>query len=122
MKTNRRTRSITAHVTPEEIKTITERANTIDRSVSEWARDLLLKAVATPQADLNTQLLLAELAAIRGSMLLLLQHVINGTAITDRDLMAIVDDSDQARFKIAASRLREGMKVLAPARRKAATE
>ena len=119
LKTHRRTRAITAHVTPEELASIAQRANTTNRSVSDWARDLLLTAAAaTPQADLRTELLLSEMASIRVSMITLMQHAVNGTKITDSDLDAVIEDSDKARFTIAAHRFREGMKTLTPVPKK----
>ena len=120
MKTHRRTRAITAHVTEEELVRITQQANTTNRSISEWARELLLNAVTQPTADFNTQVLLSETAATRASMVMLMQHAINGTKITEDDLVSILEECDQARFTMAAGRLRDALKVLAPSLRKGA--
>ena len=117
-----KTKIVSARMTPASLAQALSTAAREGKSVSEWAAGILMNALTSPEPDINAQLLFSELAAIRAGMLMLMQHAVNGTKVTEQDLIAIVDDSDQARFKIAAKRLREGMKVLAPLGRKGVSE
>jgi len=115
MKRERKVKTIGCKVTLEQFRMITGVATARLQSTAEWAREVLLRNLAAPEPELNAQLLFSELAAQRASMMMLMQHAINGTKITEADLVAILDDCDRARFAMGAARLRDAVNVLSPA-------
>ena len=117
-----KTKIVSARMTAASLTLATATARQAGKSVSEWASDVLLSALTDPQPDFNTQVLLSETAATRASMVMLMQHAVNGTKITEDDLVSILEECDQARFTMAAGRLRDAMKVLAPSARKGAAQ
>lgn len=114
MPRERKVKTVGCKVTLEQFGNIVRIATQREQTVGEWVRDVLLQSITAQQSDLKTELLLSEMSAIRASMMMLMQHSINGTKITEQDLDAIIADSDRERFTIGASRFREGAKILAP--------
>jgi hypothetical protein len=94
-----RTKSLSTKVTETEYMQVQALAGT--RTVSEWARGLLLRA-ARPDPTL---VLLAEVLALRTILLNLHFAITSGSTITSEQMQAFIDRADQQKWDKAEARL-----------------
>jgi len=97
-----RTKSISTKVTDEEYAHFEALAG--EQTISEWARDVLLKAT---KPNAGEQTVLAELLALR--MILLNMHfaVSQGQALTAEEMQQLIERADQNKLSKARQRLAE---------------
>jgi hypothetical protein len=101
--TRLRTRGITTKVTEDEYAIFEARA--AGTTVSEWARDVLVKAVKAAAAPSDAPVILAEVLALRSLMLNLLYRVATGTAVTADEMQRLIERADADKAAKAAARL-----------------
>ena len=97
-----RTKSISTKVTDEEYAQFEALAG--EQTISEWARDVLLKA-AKPNA--GEQTVLAEVLALRTILLNLHFAVSQGQTLTAEDMQKLIERADQGKLSKAQQRLAE---------------
>jgi hypothetical protein len=97
-----RTKSISTKVTDEEYSQFEASAG--EQTISEWARDVLLKA-AKPNA--GEQTVLAEVLALRTILLNLHFAVSQGQTLTAVDMRQLIERADQNKLSKARQRLTE---------------
>ena len=95
-----RTKGLCTKVTEEEYATFERLAD--GETLSEWTRDMLLKAVATPPAD---PVVVAELLAFRSIVLTLLFKIANGHPVTADVMKGVIDQADGERVRRVHERL-----------------
>ena len=95
-----RTRSISTKVTDEEYAQFEVAAG--GRTISEWSRDVLLKASSPNMAE---QALLAEVLALRTILLNLHFAVAQDQTLTAEDMQRLIDRADQDKLGKARKRL-----------------
>src|SRR5579863_2575024 len=95
-----RTKGLCTKVTDEEYATFERLAD--GETLSEWVRDTLLKAIATPPADL---VVVAELLAFRTIVLTLLFKIANGDPVTADVMKRVIDQADGERVQRVRERL-----------------
>lgn len=95
-----RTRSISTKVTEEEYAQFEALAGA--KTISEWARDVLLSAANPSPAE---QTIVAELLALRTILLNALYRMAQGEKLTAEQMQAIIDRADANKEKKAAERL-----------------
>jgi hypothetical protein len=96
----RRTKSIGTKVTDDEYARLEALAG--GQSLSEWTREILLKAAARQAAE---QVVLAELLALRTIVLNLHFAVATGEAPSTDDVQALIERADQDKIQRAKERL-----------------
>jgi hypothetical protein len=87
-------------VTEEEYATFEQLAD--GETLSEWVRDTLLEAIATPPAD---PVVLAELLAFRSIALNLLFKIPNREPVTADVMQGVIDQADSERVRRLHERL-----------------
>ena len=97
-----RTKSISTKVTDEEYALFEALAG--GQTISEWTRDVLLKATKPDSAE---QTLLAEVLALRTILLNLHFAVSQGQTLTGEDMRQLIDRADQNKLSKARERLAE---------------
>ena len=97
-----RTKSISTKVTDEEYAQFETLAG--EQTISEWARDVLLKA-AKPNA--GEQTVLAEVLALRMILLNLHFAVSQGQTPTAEEMQKLIERADQNKLGKARQRLAE---------------
>jgi hypothetical protein len=97
-----RTKSISTKVTDEEYALFEALAG--EQTISEWARDVLLKA-AKPNA--GEQTVLAEVLALRTILLNVHFAVSQGQMLTDEKMQQLIERADQNKLSKARQRLAE---------------
>ncbi len=97
-----RTKSISTKVTDEEYAQFETLAGA--QTISEWARDVLLKA-AKPNA--GEQTVLAEVLALRTILLNVHFTVSQGKTLTAEEMQQLIDRADQNKLSKARQRLAE---------------
>ena len=97
-----RTKSISTKVTDDEYAQFEVLAG--EQTISEWARDVLLKATKPDSAE---QTVLAEVLALRTILLNLHFAVSQGQTLTEEDMRQLIDRADQNKFSKARQRLAE---------------
>ena len=97
-----RTKSISTKVTDEEYAQFEALAG--EQTISEWARDVLLKA-AKPNA--GEQTVLAEVLALRMILLNLHFAVSQGQTLTAEEMQKLIERADQSKLSKARQRLAE---------------
>jgi hypothetical protein len=102
--TELRTRGISTKVTEEEYRLLEARA--AGTTVSEWARDVILKAAA---AAPEGPVILAELLALRSLLLNLLYKLSTGTPITAEEMERLIHRADTEKASKAQARLAAGL-------------
>ena len=95
-----RTRTISTKVTDEEYAQFEALAG--GRTISEWARDVLLKASS---ANAGEQAVLAEVVALRMILLNALHKLGQKEDLTAQELHELIERADQERFSRAQERL-----------------
>ena len=97
-----RTKSISTKVTDEEYAQFEASAG--EQTISEWARDVLLKASKPNAGD---QTVLAEVLALRTILLNIHFAVSQGQTLTAEEMRQLIERADQNRFSKARQRLAE---------------
>ncbi len=95
-----RTRSISTKVTEEEYAQFEALAGT--QTISEWTREVLLKASKLSPAD---QTIVAELLALRMILLNVLFSIANSESLTREDMEDIINRADERKSAKALERL-----------------
>jgi hypothetical protein len=98
-----RTKSISTKVTYEEYAQF--EASACDQTISEWARDVLLKATK-PTASEQT-VVLAEVLALRTILLNVHFAVSQGRTLTAEEMQQLIERADQNKLSKARQRLAE---------------
>ena len=97
-----RTKSISTKVTDEEYTQFETLAG--EQTISEWARDVLLKAT---KANAGEQTVLAEVLAMRTILLNLHFAVSQGQTLTAEEMQKLIERADQGKLSKARQRLAE---------------
>jgi len=97
-----RTKSISTKVTDEEYAQFEASAG--EQTISEWARDVLLKATKPNPGE---QTLLAELLALRTILLNIHFAVSQGQTLTAEEMQKLIERADQNKLRKARQRLAE---------------
>ena len=87
-------------MTEEEYATFERLAD--GETLSEWVREMLLKAIATPPVD---PVVIAELLAFRSIVLNLLFKIANREPVTADVMKGIIDQADGERVRRVHERL-----------------
>ena len=97
-----RTKSISTKVTDEEYAQFEALAG--EETISEWTRDVLLKAT---KPNAGEQTVLAELLALRTILLNMHFAVSHGQTLTAEDMQQLIERADQNKLSKARERLTE---------------
>jgi len=97
-----RTKSISTKVTDEEYAQFEALAG--EQTISEWARDVLLKAAKPNGSD---QIVLAEILALRTILLNMHFAVSQGRTLTAEEMQQLIERADQNKLSKARQRLAE---------------
>ena len=103
-----RTKSVGTKLTEDEYAALEALAN--GRRLSEFARELLLKATRQPT---DAELVLAELSALRTILVNVLLEIANGRVQSKDDMRELIEQADHDRFQWAKERLAETQRRLA---------
>jgi hypothetical protein len=97
-----RTKSISTKVTDEEYAQLEASAG--EQTISEWARDALLKAT---KPNAGGQSVLAEVLALRTILLNLHFAMSQGQTLTTAEMQQLIERADQNKLSKARKRLAE---------------
>ena len=97
-----RTKSISTKVTDEEYAQF--EALSGEQTISEWARDVLLKAT---KPNAGEQTVLAEVLALRTILLNIHFAVSQGQTLTAEEMQQLIERADQNKLSKARQRLAE---------------
>jgi hypothetical protein len=97
-----RTKSISTKVTDEEYALFEALAG--EQTISEWARDVLLKAT---KPNAGEQTVLAEVLALRTILLNIHFAVSQGQTLTAEEMKQLIERADQNKLSKARQRLAE---------------
>ena len=97
-----RTKSISTKVTDEEYALFEALAG--EQTISEWARDVLLKAT---KPNAGEQTVLAEVLALRTILLNIHLAVSQGRTLTAEEMQQLIERADQNKLSKARQRLAE---------------
>ncbi len=97
-----RTKSVSTKVTDEEYAQFEALAG--EQTISEWARDVLLKAT---KPNAGEQTVLAEVLALRTILLNVHFAVSQGQTLTAEDMRQLIERADQNKLSKAQERLAE---------------
>jgi len=97
-----RTKSISTKVTDEEYAQFEALAG--DQTISEWAREVLLKAT---KPNAGEQTMLAEVLALRTILLNVYFAVSQGQTLTTEEMQQLIERADQNKLSKARQRLAE---------------
>ena len=97
-----RTKSISTKVTDEEYAQFEALAG--EQTISEWARDVLLKAT---KPNAGEQTVLAEFLALRTILLNMHFAVSQGQTLTAEEMQQLIERADQNKLSKARQRLAE---------------
>src|SRR5882762_8852277 len=99
-----RTKSISTKVTDEEYAQFEASAG--EQTISEWVRDVLLKAT---KPNAGEQTVLAEVLALRTILLNVHFAVSQGQALTSDEMQQLIERADQTKLSKARQRLTGGV-------------
>ena len=97
-----RTKSISTKVTDEEYAQFEALAG--DQTISEWAREVLLKAT---KPNAGEQTMLAEVLALRTILLNVHFAISQGQTLTAEEMRQLIERADQDKLSKARQRLAE---------------
>ena len=97
-----RTKSISTKVTDEEYAQFEALAG--EQTISEWAREVLLKAT---KPNAGEQTMLAEVLALRTILLNVHFAVTQGRTLTTEEMQQLIERADQNKLSKARQRLAE---------------
>src|SRR5216684_3472489 len=95
-----RTKSVSTKVTDEEYAQFEAHAG--EQTISEWARDVLLKAT---KPNAGEQTVLAEVLALRTILLNLHFAVSQGQTLTAEEMRRLIEQADQNKLSKAQQHL-----------------
>ncbi len=95
-----RTKSISTKVTEEEYAQFEALAGA--QTISEWAREMLLRAAKPSPAE---QTIVAELLALRMILLNALFNIANRESLTNQEMQDIINRADECKLAKALERL-----------------
>ena len=95
---------MSAKVGEAEFAMLEERARANGLTLSEWVRDVLLAAPVEPGAEAGSEVVLAELLALR-SLFLNLSFRANKSPLTEAELRGLIDRADATKLERARERL-----------------
>jgi len=101
-----RTKSVSTKVTEEEYARFEALAGS--QTISEWARDVLLRAADPDPAE---QITLAELLALRTIVLNLHFAQSQGQTLSAKEMQEIIARADRGKLEKARQRLAEGTRT-----------
>jgi hypothetical protein len=104
MKPPLRTKSVSTKVSEAEFAMLEERARASGLTLSEWVRDVLLAGPAEPGAELASEVVLAELLALR-SLFLNLQFRADKGQLSEAELRGLIERADATKLERARERL-----------------
>ena len=96
------TATVTAKHTPDECNDIQKAAEASGLTVSEWARQTHLKALATGP---DARLVLSEVLALRRVFLALQVDLLQGRELTEERIRAAMEEADRTKFEMAEKRI-----------------
>jgi hypothetical protein len=97
-----RTKSVSTKVTDEEYAQFEALAS--EQTISEWARDVLLKAT---KPNAGEQTVLAEILALRTILLNIHFAISQGQTLTVEEMQQLIERADQNKLSKARQRLAE---------------
>jgi len=97
-----RTKSISTKVTDEEYAQFEALAG--EQTISEWARDVLLKAT---KPNAGEQTVLADILALRTILLNIHFAISQGQTLTAEEMQQLIERADQNKLSKARQRLAE---------------
>ncbi len=97
-----RTKSVSTKVTDEEYAQFEALAG--EQTISEWARDVLLKAT---KPNAGEQTVLAEVLALRTILLNIHFAISQGQTLTVDEMQQLIEQADQNKLSKARQRLAE---------------
>ena len=97
-----RTKSISTKVTDEEYAQFEALAG--EQTISEWAREVLLKAT---KPNVGEQTMVAEVLALRTILLNVHFAVSQGQTLTTEEMQQLIERADQNKLSKARQRLAE---------------
>ncbi len=97
-----RTKSVSTKVTDEEYAQFEALAG--EQTISEWARDVLLKAT---KPNAGEQTVLAEVLALRTILLNIHFAISQGQTLTVEEMQQLIERADQNKLSKARQRLAE---------------
>jgi len=100
-----RTKSISTKVTDEEYAQFETLAG--EQTISEWARDVLLKAT---KSNAGEQTVLAEVLALRTVLLNVNFAISQGRTLNAEEMQQLIERADQNKLSKARQRLAEAAK------------
>jgi len=98
-----RTKSVSTKVSDEEYALFEKLAG--EETISEWARDILLKAAKPNTGDL---VLLTEVMALRTILLNAFYKLAHGETISPDEMQRLIEHADEGKFRKAKERLEVG--------------
>lgn len=93
---------VAIRLSSEQAFRLAERARQTGQTASEWGRQTILQAL---DASLDARLILAETLALRKIVLALQLDLLQGNAVTEQRLRAIVENAESTKFAMMESRL-----------------
>jgi hypothetical protein len=99
-----RIKSVSTKVSEAEFATLEERARAGGLTLSEWVRDVLLAPPVDPGTEVGSEIVLAELLALR-SLFLNLQFRSDKGPLTEAELRGLIERADATKLERARERL-----------------
>jgi hypothetical protein len=96
------TERINLRLRPDDKKALEEKARQQNKDLSEWARETLLASTGFAP---DYRELLAELMALRKSLLSILSPLAQGNRLASDSIAAIVADADERKYVMADKRI-----------------
>src|SRR5258708_22251034 len=104
MKPPLRIKSVSTKVSEAEFAMREERARAVGLTLSEWVRDVLLATPVEPGAEAGSEVVLAELLALR-SLFLNLQFRSDKGPLSEAELRGLIERADATKLERAQERL-----------------
>jgi predicted DNA-binding protein len=93
---------VAIRLSSEQAFRLAERARQTGQTASEWGRQTILQSLDT---SLDTRLVLAETLALRKIVLALQLDHLQGNAVTEQRLRAIIENAESTKFAMTESRI-----------------
>ena len=111
MKPPLRTKSVGTKVSEAEFALLEERARGAGMRLAEWVREVLLSAPETgrpgsePGAEAGSEVVLAELLALRSLFLNLSFRAAKGEPVAEEEMRSLIERADATKMQRARERL-----------------
>jgi hypothetical protein len=92
-------------VSDAEYAALEARARASNLTLSEWVRDVLLASPPEAGAEADSQVVLAELLALRTILMNLLFSISRGEAMTPEQMQALIERADKDKVRRALEKL-----------------